>query len=161
MKGVPSSLTKVEVQSVGDLGNFYPVPCAAQEDPQTTRSAPEEITVDYGPSKTETPRMTAGDVDANIDWDTDDVQDRLHTPSPSAGIGEITLGESTEDTPPARQNIRLVSEHVIEPGAVPPQENIPEIEDKSQEDDAPSNEQQPKLVSESDVIDLFASTEEL
>ena len=25
MKGVPSSLTEVEVRSVGDLGNFYPV----------------------------------------------------------------------------------------------------------------------------------------
>ena len=60
-----------------------------------------------------------------------------------------------------RQNIRLVSECVIEPGAVPPQENIREIESKSQDDDAPSNEQQPKLVSESDVVDLFASTEEL
>ena len=97
-----------------------------------------------------------GDVDVHINWDTDDVQDRSRTPSPSAGIGEIMLGES------ARQNIRLVSEHVIEPGAVLPQENIPEIEeDKSQDDDAPFNEQQPKLVSESDVIDLFVSTEEL
>ena len=162
MKGVPSLLTEVKVRSMGDLGNFYPVPCTAQEDPQTTRSPPEEITVDYGLSKTETPRPTAGDVDTNIDWDTDDVQDRSCTPSPSAGIGEITLGESTEDTPPTRQNIRFVSEHVIEPGAVPPQENIPEIEeDKSQDDDAPSNEQQPKLMSESDVVDLFMSTEEL
>ena len=144
------------------MGNFYPVLCTAQEDPQTTRSPPEEITVDYGPSKTETPRLTAGDVDANIDWDTDDVQDRSCTPSPSVGIGKITLGESVEDTPPVRQNIRLVSECVIEPGVVLPQENIPEIEeDKSQDDDAPSNEQQPKLVSESDVIDLFTSTEEL
>ena len=100
-------------------------------------------------------------MDANIDWDTDNVQDRLRTPSPSAGIGEIMLGESAEDTPPTRQNIHLVSERVIEPGAVPPQENIPEIEDKSQDDDAPSNEQQPKLMSESDVVDLFASMEEL
>ena len=162
MKGVPSSLTEVEVRSVGDLGNFYPVPCmAAWEDPQTTRSPPEEITVDCGPLKTEMPRPMAGDVDAHIDWDTDDVQDRSHTPSPSAGIGEVMLGESTEDTPPTRQNICLVSERVIEPGVVPPQENIPEIEDKSQDDDAPSNEQQPTLVSESDVIDLFASMEEL
>ena len=77
-------------------------------------------------------------------------------------IGKITLGESAEDTPPMRQNICLVSERVIEPGAVLPQENIPEVEEgKSQDDDAPSNEQQPKLVSESDVVDLFASTEEL
>ena len=162
MKGVPSSLTEVEVRSAGDLGNFYPVPCIAREDPQTTQSPPEEITVDCGLSKTEMPRPMPGTVDAHIDWDTDDVQDRSRTPSPSAGIGEVTLGESTEDTPPARQNIRLVSECVIEPGAVPPQENIPEIEeDKSQDDDASLNEQQPTLMSESDVVDLFASTEDL
>ena len=137
MKGVPSSLTKVEVRSAGDLGNFYPGPCTAQEDPQITQSPPEEITVDCGLSKTEMPRPTAGDVDAHIDWDTDDVQDRSRTPCPSAGIGEVMLGESAEDTPPARQNIRLVSERVIEPGVVLPQENIPEIEeDKSQDDDA-------------------------
>ena len=161
MKGVPSSLTEVEVRSVGDLGNFYPVLCTAWEDPQTTWSPQEEITADHGPSKTEMPRPTAEDVDANIDWDTDDVQDRSRTSSPSVGIGEITLGESTEDTPPARQNICLVSERVIEPGVVPPQENIPEVEqDKSQDDDAPSNEQLPKLVSESDVVDLFVSMEE-
>ena len=55
-----------------------------------------------------------------------------------------------------------MSESVIEPGVVLPQENIPEVEqNKAQDDDAPSNEQQPKLVSESDVVDLFASTGEL
>ena len=161
MKGVPSSLTEVKVRSTGDLGNFYPVPSPAQEDPQTTRSPPEEITVDCGLSSTETPRPTAGDVDEYTNWDTDYVQDRSCTPSSSVGISEVTLGESTEDTPPVRQNICLVSERVIEPGAVPPQENIPEIEDESQDDDATSNEQQPTLMSESDVINLFASTEEL
>ena len=141
MKGVPSSLTEVEVRSAGHLGNFYPVPCAAREEPQTTRSPPEGITVDCGPSETETPRPTAGDVKTNVNWDADDVQDRSRTPSSSVGIGGITLGESPEDTPPARQNIRLVSECLIEPGAVPPQENMPEVEDKSQDDeyDAPSN----------------------
>ena len=104
------------------------------------------------------PRLTVGDVDAHIDWDTDDVQDRSCThPALLQALAKSLLGESVEDTPPTRQNIRLVSERVIEPGAVLPQENIPEIEeDKSQDDDAPSNEQQPKLVSESDVVDLFA-----
>ena len=163
MKGVPSSLTEVEVQSAEDLGNFYPVLRATWEDPQTTRSPPEEITVDHGPPKAGTPKPMAGVEDANIDWDTDDVQDGSHTPSPSVGIGEIMLGESAEDTPPARQNIRLMSERVIEPGAVPPQENIPEVEeDKPQDDDAPSNtNSNPRLVSEGDIIDLFASMEEL
>ena len=83
----------------------------------------------------------------------------VRIPSPSA----ITLGESVEDTPPARQNIRLVSECVIESGVVPPQENTPEAENKSpdDEDDAPSDEQQPKLGCEGDIVDLYASTEEL
>ena len=104
-----------------------------------------------------------GDMEAHIDWDTDNVQDRSRTPSPSAGIGAITLGESAEDTPPMRQNICLVTEHVIEPGAVPPQENAPEAEDKSPDDgdDAPSDEQQPELGCEGDIVDLYAGTEEL
>ena len=86
-------------------------------------------------------------MEANMDWDTDDVQDRSRTPSPSAGIGTITLGESTEDTPPARQNMRLVTERVIEPGAVPPQENAPEAEEKTQGDgdDTPPDDKSPNL----------------
>ena len=68
-----------------------------------------------------------------------------------------------EDTPPARQNIRLVTECVIEPGAVPPQENAPEVEDKSPDDgnDAPSDEQQTEPECEGDIVDLYAGTEEL
>ena len=139
MKGVPSSLTEVEVRSAGDLGNFYPVPCVAHKDAHTIQSPPEGITEDCRLAKAETPRWTVGDVEAHIDWDTDDAQDRSCTPSPTAGFGEVTLGESAEDTPPMRQNIRLVSECVIETGAVPPQKNIPEVEqDKSQDDDAPT-----------------------
>ena len=102
-------------------------------------------------------------MEANVDWDMDDVQDRSRTPSPSAGIGAITLGESTGDTPPARQNTCLVTERVIEPGAVPPQENAPEAEDKSPDDgnDAPSDEQQTEPECEGDIVDLYAGTEEL
>ena len=79
------------------------------------------------------------------------------------GIGAITLGESTEDTPPVRQNIRLITEHVIEPGVVPPQENAPEADGKSLDDgnDAPSDEQQTKPECEGDIVDLYAGTEEL
>ena len=161
MRGFPSSLTEVEAQSTRDLGNFYPVPRATREEPRTTRSPQEEI-VDCKSSKTEPPRPTSGDVEANVDWDTDDVQDRSHTPSPSTGIGGITLGESTEDTPPARRNICLVSERVIEPGAVLPQEK-PEVEEKTQGDgdDTPPNKQEPKLGCEGDIVDLYAGTEEL
>ena len=104
-----------------------------------------------------------GDVEAHIDWDTDDAQDRSRTPSPSVGIGTITLGESAEDTPPARQNICLVTERIIEPGAELPQENAPEAEDKSLDDgdNAPSDDQQPELGCEGDIVDLYMGTEEL
>ena len=96
-----------------------------------------------------------------MDWDTDDVQDQSRSPSPSAGVGAITLGESAGDTSPAGQSTCLVMERVVEPGAVPPQENTPEAE-KSPDDgnDAPSDEQQTEEC-EGDIVDLYASTEEL
>ena len=109
MKGVPVSLTEVEARSTEDLGNFYPAPRATWEDPQATRPPSEEATVSYGPLEAETPKPMAGDVEAHVDWDADDAQDRSRTPSPSAGIGAIMLGESSEDTPPARQNICLMT----------------------------------------------------
>ena len=159
MKGVPASLTKVEAWSAEELGNFYPTPRITREEPQATRSPPEEVTVSHEPPKAETPKPKTGTVEANVDWDTDDMQDRSHSPSPSAGIGAITLGESAGDIPPAGQDTRLVTDCVVEPGAVPPQENVPEAEEKSL-DDAPSDDQQTELC-EGDIVDLYASTEEL
>ena len=102
------------------------------------------------------PKLTTGTVEANVDWDTDDVQDRSRPPSPSAGMGAITLGESMGDTPPVGQSTRLVTEHVIEPGAAPPQEDAPEAEGKSPDDgnDAPTDEQQTELECEGDIVDL-------
>ena len=159
MKGVPASLTEVEARSAEELGNFYPAPHVTREEPQATRSPPEEVTVSHGPPKAETPKPKTGTVEANVDWDTDDVQDRSRSPSPSAGIDAITLSESAGDVPPAGQDTCLVMDHVIEPGAVPPQENAPEVEEKSP-DDAPSDDQQTELC-EGDIVDLYASTEEL
>ena len=162
MKGIPSSLTEVELRSAGNLGNFYPIPCTVPEGPKAAQSPPEKSTVEREQLKVETPRPMAGDMDKYIDWDTDDVQDRSRTPSPSAVIDKPTHGESAEDTLPARQNIRLVSEHVIEAGAVPPQEHTQVMdEDKPQDDSAPSDEEQPKLIAESDIIDLYVSMEDL
>ena len=64
--------------------------------------------------------------------------------------------------PTTRQNICLVSERVIEPGAVLPQEHTQVMEeDKPQDDGAPSDEEQPKLIAESDIVDLYASMEDL
>ena len=50
-------------------------------------------------------------------------------------------------------------DRVVEPGAVLPQENAPKAEEKSP-DDAPSDDQQTEFC-EGDVMDLYASTEEL
>ena len=69
-----------------------------REDPQATQPPSEEVTVSHGPPKAEMPKLMTGTVEANVDWDTDDVQDRSRSPSPSAGIGAITLGESTQGT---------------------------------------------------------------
>ena len=131
------------------------------EGPKATRSLPEEATVEYEQSKAEIPRPTAGDLDEYIDWDTDDVQDRSCTPSPSMVVDEPMQGESAEDTLPVRQNIRLVSERVIEPRVVSPQEHTAITEDKPQSDSAPSDEGQPKLMVESDIVDLYTSMEDL
>ena len=159
MKGVPASLTEVEAWSAEELGNFYPTPRVMREEAQATRPPHEEVTVSHGPPKVETLRPKTGTVEANMDWDTDNVQDWSRSPSPSAGIGAIMLGESTGDTPPTGQDTCLVTDRVVEPGVVPPQENVPEVEEKSP-DDAPSDDQQTELC-EGDIIDLYASTEEL
>ena len=159
MKGIPASLTEVEAWSAEELRNFYPAPRVTHEEPQATRSPPEEAAVSHEPPKVEMPRRKTGTVEANVDWDTDDVQDRSCSPSPSAGIGAITLGESAEDVSPPGQDTHLVMDRIVEPGAVPPQENAPVAEEKSPID-APSDDQ-PAEFCESDVVDLYAGTEEL
>ena len=131
--------------------------------PEATQAPPEEPTVEYKQTKTETLRPMAGVLDEYINWDTDNVQDRSCTPSPTAVVDKPMQGESVEETPPARQNICLVSECVIEPEAVLPQEHTPVMEekDKPQDDLAPMDREQPNLVAESDIVDLFASMEDL
>ena len=159
MKGVPASLTEVEARLAEELRNFYPTLCETHEEPQAPRSPPEEVAASHKPPKAETPRRKTGTVEANVDWDTDDVQDRSRSPSPSAGIGAITLGESTEDVSPPGQDTHLVTDRVVEPGAVPPQESTPVADEKLQID-APS-EDHPAEFCEGDVVDLYAGTEEL
>ena len=92
MKGVSASLTEVEARSAEELRNFYPAPRVTHEEPQATRSPPEEVAVSHELPKAEMPRQKTGTVEANMDWDTDDVQDWSRSPSPSAGIGAITAG---------------------------------------------------------------------
>ena len=163
MRGVPSSLTEVESWSASDLGNFYPIPSAAPAGPKATQSPPGEPTVEYKQMETETLEPTAGDLDKYIEWDTDDVQDRSCTPSPTVIVDKPTQGESVEETPPMRQNICLVSERVIEPGAVPPREHTPVMEEKNtpQDDSAPADKEQANLVAENNIVELFTGMEEL
>ena len=159
MKGVPASLTEVEAQSAEELRNFYPTPRVMRGEPQATWSPPEEVAVSHEPPKVEMPKLKTGTVEANMDWDTDDVQNRSRSPSPSAGIGAITLGESTEDVPPPGQDTLLMTDRVVEPGVVLLQESALEVEEGSP-DGAPSDDQQTEFC-EGDVMNLYASTEEL
>ena len=55
----------------------------------------------------------------------------IHTPSPTAIVDVPTQGEAVEETPPMRQNRWLVSERVIESGAVLPGEHMPVGEEKT------------------------------
>ena len=73
MRGVPSSLTEVELRSASDLGNFYPILSAVPAGPKATQSPPGEPTVEYKQMETQLPKPTAGDLDKYIEWDTDDV----------------------------------------------------------------------------------------
>ena len=145
MKGVPASLTEVEAWSAEELRNFYPAPCEMRDEPQATRSPPEEAALSPQLPKAEMPRRKTGNVEANVDWDTDDVQDRSRSPSPSAGISAIKLGESAEDVSPLGQDTRLVTDRVVEPGAMLLQENVPVADEKLQID-AASDDQPDRIL---------------
>ena len=56
MKGIPASLTEVEARSAEELRNFYPAPRVTREEPQATRSPPEEVAVSHEQPKAEMPR---------------------------------------------------------------------------------------------------------
>ena len=45
MRGIPSSLTEVESRSASDLGNFYPIPCAAPAGPTPLGETQGEYTL--------------------------------------------------------------------------------------------------------------------
>ena len=163
MRGIPSSLTEVESRSASDLENFYPIPCAAPAGPKATQPPPGEPTTEFKWTETQTPEPTVGDFDKYVKWDTDDVQDRARMPSPTAIGDKPTQGEAVEETPPARQNRRLVSECVMESGVVPPREHAPVTGEKNtpQGDSAPTDKEQANLVAESDIVELFVGMEHL
>ena len=164
MRGVASSLTEVGLQSASDLGNFYSSPSAAPVGPKATHSPPREPTVGYEQTEGQLPNPMAISLDKYIEWDTDEVPDRSHTPSPTAVIDIPMQGEAVEETPPVRQNRCLVSEHVIEHGAVWPHEHTPVAEGNGtpQNEEAPTDDQdQPRIIAKDEVVKLFVGTEEL
>ena len=164
MRGIPSSLTKVESRSASDLGNFYPSPSAAPAGLKATQSPPVEPTVEYEKTDTQSLNPTAVALDKYIEWDIDDVQDQSRTPSPTAVIDVPTQGEAVEETPPARQNRCLVSERVIKPGAVSPREHTLVAQGKRapQNESIPvDNQEQPCIIARDEIVELHAAMEEL
>ena len=137
--------------------------------PKAAQPSPVEPTVEYAQTEAGSPRSTSAGLDRFTEWDTEEVyteevQDWSHVPSPPAVIAVPLWGEAVEETPPARQNRCLVSEHFIEPGAAPPCEHTPEAEARKtpQTKDVPIDEPEPAhVIVEEDVVELHMGTEEL
>ena len=155
MRGIPSLLTEVELWSASNLGNSYPIPCASPAGP----TPHGEMRVKYTQTGTQPSKPPAGDFDKYVDWDTDDVQDWLRTPSPVTIVDELTLG-AVEETPPARQNRCLVPERILEADAEPHLEDTPDEEEKETQGHTPRKEQSAP-VAEDDVVVLYVGAEEL
>ena len=154
MRGIPSSLTEVESRSASDLGNFYPIRCTVPAG-LTPHGEPRVEYTHTGVQASEPPVR-----DFDIDWDTDDVQDQLRTPSPVAIIDEPTQG-----SPSAWQNRCLVPECVLEASMEPHQEDAPEkVENEEKEtpksENTPGGERSTPIV-EDDVVILHAGVEDL
>ena len=97
--------------------------------------------------------------DFDIDWDTDDAQDRLHTPSAVTIIDEPTQG-ATEGTSSTWQNRHLVPECILEAGVEPHWEDAPEKVEKeekeTQKDENTLSRERSTPVAEDDVVILHA-----
>ena len=102
MRGVPSLLTKVESWSASDLENFYSSLSAVPAGPKATQSPPGEPTAEYKQTEAQWLEPVAVGLDKYIEWDTDEVQDQSHTPSPTAVIDVPAQGEALGETPPVR-----------------------------------------------------------
>ena len=82
MRGVPSSLTAVELWSTSDLGNFYPCPSLVPVDLKPSQPPPVELAIKYVPAGAESSQSTSTGLDQFAEWDTEEVQDWSWTPSP-------------------------------------------------------------------------------
>ena len=76
----------------------------------------------------------------------------------------LSRDEEVEETPPARQNRRLISERFLEPGVALPCECTPEGEagKTPQAKGVPTDDQeQACIIPEDEVVELHVGTEEL
>ena len=168
MRGVPLSLTVVESQLASDLGNFYPCPSAVPVGPKSTQPSQVEPMVEYVQTEAGSPWSMSVGLDRFTKWDTEEVyteevQDWSRELSPPAIITVPSRGEAVEETPPARQNRRLVSECFTEPRAASPREHTPEAEARKTPltKDVPADEQElAHIIVEDDVVELHVGTEE-
>ena len=169
MRGVPSLLTEVELQSTSDLRNFCPCPSVVLVGPKPTPPSPVEPTVEYKWTKARSPPSTSPNLDRLTEWDTkveytEEVLDWSSALSPPAVITRTPQGEEVEETPHVRQNRHLISECFIEPRAALPLECTPEVEagKTPQAKDVPmDNQEQARIIPEDEVVELHVGTEEL
>ena len=151
IRGVSSSLTVVELWSTSDLGNFYPYLSMAPAGLKPSQPPALELMVEYIQTEAGPPWSTSAGLDRFAEWDTEEVyteevQDWSHAPSPPVVITVALWGEAVEGTPPARQNIHLVSERFTESGTGSPHEHTTDAEARKtpltgQVEDAPTDEQ--------------------
>ena len=120
--------------------------------------------MEYEQTEAQSLNPTVIGLDKYIEWDIDEVQDWSHTPSPTTVIDKPMQGEAVEETPPVRQNRCLVSERVIEPGAVPSREHTPVAEGKEtpQNESIPMDDKEPAhLMAEDEIVELYTGVEDL
>ena len=159
MRGIPSSLTEVESQSASDLGNFYPIPCAAPAGP----TPPGEPQVEYAQTGAQPSKPPVGNFDKYIDWDTNDVQDRLHVhPVQSRSLMNPHREPQKKHHPCGKidawcQNVSS------NPKQCHHQEDTPVTEEKKTQKDenTPTSKEQSTPVAEDDVVVLYAGVEDL
>ena len=120
--------------------------------------------MEYKQTEAQPPNPMAMGLDNYIEWDEKDMQDQSCTPSPTTVLDAPTQGEAVEETAPMRQNRCLVSECVIKARAVPPHKHMPVAEGKEtpRNESVPADDkEQPQIVAEDEIVELYAGMEEL
>ena len=108
MRGVPSLLTEVELQSTSNLENFYPCLSVVLVGPKPMPPSPVEPTVEYAWTEARSLWSISWNLDRLTEWDTEEeytkeVPDWSGALSPPAVVTRTLQGEEVEETPPIRQ----------------------------------------------------------